>query len=130
MDDQVSKNADVLNTPGQGRAPDDDGIEITLQDTLTALSLRQDKELVELQRLHNKEMQITVDADPEHVADLHDRQTHEYDDLREKHDNERKRYIRENEQANKILADTRAQENQMEIGKRPELGHDGPNITR
>ena len=129
MDDHISEKADFLNKPEQGRVPDAE-LDMKLQDTLDALRFRQDKELGEMQRQHNNEMRISVDADPQHVADLSERQTQQYDDLREKHDNERNRYIRENEQAKTILADMRAQENQMEIENRPEVGHDGPNITR
>lgn len=64
-----------------------------VSETFDALKLRQETELRELQELHALEIQIRVDVDPEHLADVERDHTREYSTLLERHDNERKRYI-------------------------------------
>jgi hypothetical protein len=124
MPDKVFQDGDYL-TPDERERLADTELDMKLQDTLDALTFRQDKELVEMQRRHNHEMRTRPsDLTPQQAADLNDQHVQQYDDLREKHDNERKRYIRENEQAKKILADARDQEKQeaLEINKDQDRG--------
>lgn len=125
MDNPFFENVGYLSKPEQERLAAAE-LDMKLQDTLDALRFRQEKELIEMRRRHNHEKRTAGDLSPQQAADLIDRHEHQYDDLREKHDNECKRHIRENEEAKKILADVQAQDRREAIEQSP----DEPKLTR